>query len=249
MKKKLIIAFAVVFAILVIDQIVKIWVKTTLKDEAVSEIEITSFFKINYVENQGMAFGTSFGASVWAKYGLSIFRIIAIIAIVMYMLKQARAHARTEFLIAIGLVLAGATGNLIDSMLYDYIFPFDPCDYRNQLVGSGNFVDCAHMGKMETRHSGFLLASVVDMYHFTAEWPSWVPWYDKSPMASNQIFPAIWNTADAAISIGVVMIIIRQRKYFPKKVAVSTANTTIPTEVKTEEPNAETTNNNPEENV
>lgn len=249
MKKKLIIAFAVVFAILVIDQIVKIWVKTALKDEAVSEIEVTSFFKINYVENQGMAFGTSFGASVWAKYGLSIFRIIAIIAIVMYMLKQARARARTEFLIAIGLVLAGATGNLIDSMLYDYIFPFDPCDYRNQLPGSGNFVDCALMGKMETRHSGFLLASVVDMYHFTAEWPSWVPWYDKSPMASNQIFPAIWNTADAAISIGVVMIIIRQRKYFPKKVAVSTANTTIPTEVKTEEPNAETTNNNPEENV
>jgi signal peptidase II len=248
-KKKLIISFAVVFAILVIDQIVKIWVKTTLKDEAVSEIEVTSFFKINYVENQGMAFGTSFGASVWAKYGLSIFRIIAIVAIVMYMLKQARANVRTEFLIAIGLVLAGATGNLIDSMLYDYIFPFDPCDYRNQLPGSGNFVDCALMGKMETRHSGFLLASVVDMYHFTAEWPSWVPWYDKSPMASNQIFPAIWNTADAAISIGVVMIIIRQRKYFPKKVAVSTANTTIPTEVKTEEPNAETTNNNPEENV
>lgn len=249
MKKKLIIAFAVVFVILVIDQIVKIWVKTALKDEAVSEIEVTSFFKINYVENQGMAFGTSFGASVWAKYGLSIFRIFAIVAIVFYMIKQARAHARTEFLIAIGLVLAGATGNLIDSMLYDYIFPFDPCDYRNQLVGSGNFVDCAHMGKMETRHSGFLLASVVDMYHFTAEWPSWVPWYDKSPMASNQIFPAIWNTADAAISIGVVMIIIRQRKYFPKKVAVSTGNTTIPTEVKTEEPNAETTNNNPEENV
>lgn len=249
MKKKLIIAFAVVFVILVIDQIVKIWVKTTLKDEAISEIEVTSFFKINYVENQGMAFGTSFGASVWAKYGLSIFRIFAIVAIVFYMIKQARAHARTEFLIAIGLVLAGATGNLIDSMLYDYIFPFDPCDYRNQLPGSGNFVDCALMGKMETRHSGFLLASVVDMYHFTAEWPSWVPWYDKSPMASNQIFPAIWNTADAAISIGVVMIIIRQRKYFPKKVAVSTANTTIPTEVKTEEPNAETTNNNPEENV
>lgn len=248
MKKKLLIAFSVVFAILIIDQIIKIWVKTTLKDEQVPEIELTSFFKISYIENQGMAFGTSFGASVWAKYGLSIFRIFAIVAIVIYMLKQARAKARTEFLIAIGLVLAGATGNLIDSMFYDYIFPFDPCDFKNQLPGSGNFVDCAY-GKMETRHSGFLLASVVDMYHFTAEWPSWVPWYDNSPTASNQIFPAIWNTADAAISIGVVMIIIRQRKYFPKKAAVSTANTSIPTEVKTEAPNAETTTNNSEENA
>lgn len=249
MKKKLIIAFSVVFAILLIDQIIKIWVKTTLKDENVPEIELTSFFKISYIENQGMAFGTSFGASIWAKYGLSIFRIFAIVAIVMYMLKQARAKARTEFLIAIGLVLAGATGNLIDSMFYDYIFPFDPCDLRNQLPGSGNFVECGIYGRIETRHSGFLLASVVDMYHFTAEWPSWVPWYDKNSTSGNQIFPAIWNTADAAISIGVVMIIIRQRKYFPKKVAISPANTTIPTEEKTEAPNAEQATNNPEENA
>lgn len=246
MKKKLIIAFSVVFAILIIDQIIKIWVKTTLKDEQIPEIELTSFFKISYIENQGMAFGTSFGASVWAKYGLSIFRIFAIVAIVFYMIKQARAKARTEFLIAIGLVLAGATGNLIDSMFYDYIFPFDPCDYRNQLPGSGNFADCALMGKMETRHSGFLLASVVDMYHFTAEWPSWVPWYDNSPTASNQIFPAIWNTADAAISIGVVMIIIRQRKYFPKKVVATSSSTATPTEPIQETPNSES---NPEENA
>jgi signal peptidase II len=229
-KKKLLIAFAVVLLILLVDQIVKIWVKTTLGKEGNPTIEVFSFFNITYIENQGMAFGTSFGSSVWAKYGLSLFRIIAIVAIVFYMFKQARANVRTEFLIAIGLVLAGATGNLIDSMFYDYIFPFEPCDFRNQLVGSGNFVECGIMGKMETRHSGFLLASVVDMYHFTAEWPSWVPWYDKSPMASNQIFPAIWNTADASISIGVIMIIIRQRKYFPK-----------PAKIKTEEPTVETT--------
>jgi signal peptidase II len=102
------------------------------------------------------------------------------------------------------------------------------------------------MGKMETRHSGFLLASVVDMYHFTAEWPSWVPWYDKNSLSGNQIFPAIWNTADAAISIGVVMIIIRQRKYFPKKVVPANSNTATPTEPIQETPISES---NPEENA
>ncbi len=242
MKKKLLIAFSVVMLILIVDQIIKIWVKTSLGNELNSTVEVCSFFNITYIENQGMAFGTSFGSSVWAKYGLSLFRIIAIVAIVFYMFKQARANGRTEFLIAIGLVLAGATGNLIDSMFYDYIFTFDPCDFRNQLLGSGNFVECGLGGRVETRHSGFLLASVVDMYHFTAEWPTWVPWYDKNSLTGNQIFPAIWNTADASISTGVILIIIRQRKYFPKnevnkkvEPVVETSKEDLPQEVKTVE--------------
>ena len=78
---------------------------------------------MEYTENQGMAFGTTFGASKWAKLSLSIFRIVAIVAISVYLVQQAKRYMKLEFLIAIGLILAGATGNLIDSMFYDFISP------------------------------------------------------------------------------------------------------------------------------
>ncbi|WP_430405303.1 signal peptidase II [Fluviicola sp.] len=103
--------------------------------------------------------------------GLSIFRIFASGAIAYYFIKQWRKGARTEFLIAIGLVFAGATGNLIDSMFYDFIFDYDPCIGFNHLEGSGIWSDCGIMGKQETRHTGFLMGNVVDMFQFTVEWP------------------------------------------------------------------------------
>lgn len=122
-----------------------------------------------------MAFGQTFGSSMWSKLGLSIFRIIAISAIGYYLCKQWKNGARTEFLIAIGLVFAGAFGNLIDSMFYDFIFPYDPCISFNHLPGSGVKSECGFFGEIETRHTGFLMGNVVDMFQFTAEWPSWVP--------------------------------------------------------------------------
>lgn len=174
------------------------------------------WFVLEYIENQGMAFGTKFGSEVWHKLALSIFRIIAISAIVYYWIKQAKRGARTEFLLAIGLILAGATGNLIDSMFYDYIFPFDPCGPFNDLEGSGIFVDCNTMWgeKTEVRHSGFLFGNVVDMFKLQATWPSWMPW-----LGGRDVFPAIWNLADASITVGVIMVFFRQRKYFPKETA------------------------------
>jgi signal peptidase II len=178
-------------------------------------------FRLYYIENQGMAFGTTFGASIWSKLGLSVFRVIAIVGIGIYFFRLLKKGVRTELLIAIGLIFAGATGNLIDSMFYDFAFPYDPCNAFNHLPGSGNFTDCELFGiktQIETRHTGFLFGNVVDMFQFTTEWPSWVPWYNKNPMhpSDNQIFPAIWNVADAAISSGVILIILRQRAYFPK---------------------------------
>lgn len=168
------------------------------------------WFVMDYIENPGMAFGTQFGTKWWHKLSLSIFRIIAIGAIVYYWIKQARRGARTEFLIAVGFILAGATGNLIDSMFYDFAFPFDPCGQFNFMEGSGNFVDCGGF-EMETRHHGFLYGNVVDMFKFDAIWPSWVP-----GLGGSQVFPAIWNLADASITVGVVMVFLRQKKYFPK---------------------------------
>ena len=114
-----------------------------------------------------------------------------------------------------GLILAGAAGNLIDSMCYDFFFPLNPCDSFNHMPGSGIKGVCSDYGLKQTvelRHQGFMLGSVVDMFQFNVNWPQWVP-----VLGGQQIFPAIWNLADACISTGVILILIRQSTYFPKK--------------------------------
>jgi signal peptidase II len=215
-KKKLIIVAAVVATILALDQFVKIYVKTHFGPDPYPIFG--DWFVMEYTENQGMAFGTTFGASKWAKLSLSIFRIVAIVAITFYLVQQARNKVKLEFLIAIGLILAGASGNLIDSMFYDYIFPIDQyldCTMTyNLLEGSGNLYDCDYGGivqETEIRHTGFLFGNVVDMFQFQGSWPQWMPF-----VAGKEIFPAIWNVADASITLGVIMVFFRQRSYFPK---------------------------------
>ena len=215
MKKSILLVSLIVVAILLLDQILKIYIKTQFSPYQTQPI-LGDWFILEYIENPGMAFGTTFGSSMWGKLSLSIFRIFAIIGICYYWIKQAKKGVRLEFLIALGLVLAGATGNLIDSMFYDFVFPVEQyldCNLSyNQLPGSGNFVDCGFMGETEIRHTGFLFGNVVDMFKFQAYWPDWMPW-----LGGSEVFPAIWNVADASITLGVFMILIRQRAYFPKK--------------------------------
>lgn len=216
MKKKAIIVTVVVLTILAIDQIVKLWVKTSFDYSDDSIPLIGEWFRLNYVENQGMAFGATLGGGMWGKLILSLFRVVAICAIVYYIYQQIKRNAKTEFIVVIGLILAGATGNLLDSMFYDFIFTFDPCMPFNHLAGSGNFAECVYFGdyseQVEIRHTGFLFGNVVDMFQFYAFWPDWMPW-----IGGSQVFPAIWNIADAAISVGVILVLIRQKSYFPKK--------------------------------
>lgn len=211
MKKKLLIVGSIVAFILLIDQFVKIYIKTNFMPEDSTPL-LGNWFILQYIENQGMAFGTTFGNQMWHKLALSIFRILAIGGICYYWYKQAKAGAKNEFLIAIGLILAGATGNLIDSMFYDYLFVYDPCMGFNHLEGSGIKTDCGIWGEIETRHTGFLMGNVVDMFKFQANWPEWMPL-----VGGKEVFPAIWNVADASITIGVVMVFVRQRSYFPKE--------------------------------
>lgn len=211
MRKKLIIVTVAVTLILALDQIIKIYIKTHFAPgESVSVFG--NWFVLEFIENQGMAFGTTFGSAMWGKLALSVFRIVAITALIYYWIKQYKRGAQLEFLFAVGLVFAGATGNLIDSMFYDFIFEYDPCMPFNHLEGSGIFAECGWFEPIETRHTGFLFGNVVDMFKFQANWPSWMPF-----LAGKEVFPAIWNLADASITIGVVMIFIRQKKYFPKK--------------------------------
>lgn len=215
MKKKLGIIAIIVISLLILDQVVKIWIKTSFSSDEVHYV-FGHWFALHFVENQGMAFGTTFGSEIWHKLALSIFRIIAIGFIIYYICREAKkSEVRLEYLIAVGLVLAGATGNLIDSMFYDFIFSFNPCEGFNQLPGSGKIMDCKDYSfnyPVEVRYRGFLLANVVDMFQFEAYWPKWMP-----VVGGEQVFPAIWNVADSCITVGISWIVVRQKKFFPKK--------------------------------
>jgi signal peptidase II len=216
LRKKILIVGALIALILFLDQWLKIWVKTSFAQSGEDYYNLAgSWLRLTYVENQGMAFGTTFGSSIWSKLSLSIFRVFAIGGIAWYWYKEAKAGRKLEFLIAIGFVFAGAVGNLIDSMFYDFIFKFDPCLIYNQLQGSGiqavchtKFLDYP----VEVRKQGFLFGNVVDMFQFNFTWPSWMPF-----LGGKEGFPAIWNLADGSITVGVVMILIRQHIYFPKE--------------------------------
>ncbi|MFY7667384.1 MAG: signal peptidase II [Crocinitomicaceae bacterium] len=216
MKNRLGLVAILVISLLILDQFVKIWVKTSFSSDEVKHI-FGTWFSLHYIENQGMAFGTTFGSGMWHKLALSIFRILAIGFIIYYIIRESKkVEVKTEYLLAVGLILSGAAGNLIDSMVYDFLFTFNPCEGFNQLPGSGKFMNCKDYGfeyQVEVRHRGFLLANVVDMFQFEAFWPKWVP-----IVGGGQVFPAIWNVADSCISVGIGWIIIRQRTFFPKKI-------------------------------
>ena len=221
MKKKLQIVAIVVVLLLILDQVIKVYIKTSFHPEEHRYL-IGSWFSAHYIENQGMAFGTTFGAAIWHKLALSIFRVIAIIFIAYYLIKEARKGAKLSFLIALGFIWAGATGNLLDSMFYDFFFNFNPCDRFNQLEGSKVMADCKDFGRsfpVEVRHRGFLLGNVVDMFQFNVAWPKWVP-----SLGGGQVFPAIFNVADASITVGVATLIIGQRSFFPKNKSLNPEN-------------------------
>lgn len=201
-----------ILGVLLIDQIVKIWIKQTLHPHETVDV-IDGFFQLYYIENRGMAFGTTLGAGAWAKYALSIFRLVAIIAIGYFLVKNIkRTDVHKGLVFSMALIFAGATGNLIDGMFYDYIFDLDPNVAWNWAIdGNENFV-LDEFGSPVMRPNGFLLGSVVDMFQFTVTWPSWMPF----GLAGKEIFGAIWNVADASISIGVALIILRYRAFFKK---------------------------------
>lgn len=213
-KKHYLLVGALVALILFIDQVVKIWVKSTFEDSTPINI-FGEWFRMVYVENPGMAFGTTFGAGMWPKLTLSLLRIGAITAIFIYLFKKIKSGVSTEFVIVGALVLSGAIGNLIDSMLYDFIFKFDPCDYYNFQEGSKIFHECDFYGKVEIRPRGFLLGNVVDMFQFNLTYPKWIP-----ILGEKEVFPAVWNIADGAISVAVVWIFIRYKTLTKEPVSV-----------------------------
>lgn len=191
--KGLIAVFVIVF-LLVIDQISKIWVKTNMA--LYDSIEITKWFKIYFVENNGMAFGIE----AIGKLFLSIFRIIAVGFITVYLIKIIKRGYKVGFVICISMVLAGAFGNIIDSVLYGEIFSASfPGHVANFVpIGEG--------------YSSWLHGKVVDMLYFPlieTTLPNWVPFWGGTEIL---FFRFIFNLADASISVGVALLLLFYRK-------------------------------------
>jgi signal peptidase II len=204
-------AVGVILVILVFDQVLKYWIKTSFYPGEARNL-VGNWFRFLYVENQGMAFGATFGSGMYAKLFLSIFRLVAVCFGVYYLIQVIRDNEkRIGYILAISLVLAGATGNLLDSAFYDYLFPFNPDLPYNWISNGDNYVFVD--GAPELRKHGFLLGNVVDMFQFNVQYPSWMPF----GLAGKDIFSAIWNVADASIFCGILIILIRQKAFFPSK--------------------------------
>ena len=184
----------IVVAILVTDQVIKIWVKThmTLHEQ----IEILSWFKIVFIENNGMAYGMEIGS----KLVLSLFRVVAVSVLGYYIAQQVRKQARYGYIICLSMVMAGAAGNIFDSMFYGLIFNASSEFYTSYFVPFG------------TGYAPFLMGKVVDMFYFpliVTTWPDWVPIYGGQPYV---FFSPIFNFADASISVSVVLVLLFYRK-------------------------------------
>lgn len=189
----------IVFLVLLADQILKIWIKTTmtLGQEFPA---IGDWFIIHFVENNGMAFGFEFGGE-YGKIFLSLFRIVAVFGIGWYILKLARKDIPMGFIACASLIFAGAIGNIIDSAFYGLIFN-DSYGQVATLFPEG--------GGYET----FLHGRVVDMFYFplfSGIYPEWVPLVGGSDF---QFFRPVFNIADSAITIGIFSIMIFYRKQF-----------------------------------
>lgn len=220
MKKKSIIVIAVILIVLIIDQLVKIWVKTDFQIEESREF-VPNFLQLYFIENRGMAFGTTLGDGIWPKYILSIFRLGAIIGIAVYLRRLIlEGKENISFLITIALIFAGAAGNLIDGVFYDVYFGIDSSIRTNWIINEFGFPEYDETGNIALRQGGYMLGSVVDMFQFTVKWPSFIPW----GYGGKDIFPFIFNVADFAISVGVGIIILRYRRFFKKSSDSSETN-------------------------
>ena len=190
-------AVLIVIAILLIDQAIKIWVKTSMTLH--ESTQITNWFYITFIENIGMAFGMQLGS----KIVLSLFRVVAIGLLGYYIwleVEKREKKVRTGYIVCLSMILAGAAGNLIDCMFYGLIFNNSSEFYQSYFVPFG------------TGYAPFLMGKVVDMFYFPlieTEWPLWMPFVGGDHFV---FFSPVFNFADASISVGVVLLLLFYRE-------------------------------------
>ena len=197
-----------IIIILLIDQVSKIYVKTHFKLQ--DSIEVFSWFKIFFIENEGMAWGTrisdfvSFVSERNAKTALTVFRIIAILGIGYWLYDATKKQGAKILIIAIALIFAGAMGNIMDSVFYGILFDDSYMQVATFLPEGGGY-DTLLDGK------------VVDMLYFPiykGYLPEWLPIWGGQFFT---FFEPVFNIADMAISTGFIMLIVFNKKAFPKR--------------------------------
>lgn len=198
MKKPLFLILAILF----IDQVFKIWIKTNFHiGEEISLIG--NWAKLHFIENEGMAFGMSFGGE-FGKLALTLFRIIASVLIFIYLRKIIDKKESKLNIYSISLIFAGAVGNIIDSIFYGIVF------------SESTYFSIAELFPSNGGYGTLLHGKVVDMFYFpiiNTSFPTWMPFIGGEPFT---FFNAIFNIADISISVGVGLLVI-SLLFFQKK--------------------------------
>lgn len=189
------ISIAIVTTVLLVDQLIKIWVKTNMRRG--ESIRIADWFYIYFTENNGMAFGMEF----INKLFLSSFRIVVVCFIIYLTYKAVRRNLPTGLIVCLSLIIAGALGNIVDSLIYGQIF------------SESNFSEVATLVPWGSGYAPMLYGKVVDMFYFPLvefNWPGWMPFIGGEHFI---FFSPIFNFADAAISCGIIALLIFYNKY------------------------------------
>ena len=200
--KGLKIPLIIIFLVLLLDQTIKIYIKTHfLLGE---EIRFTNWFIIHFTENPGMAFGLQFSGN-WGKLILSLFRIAAVGMISWYMVKLVKTSAHPGLIACVALIVAGATGNILDSAFYGLFF------------SESTFWQMATYMPVDGGYAGFLHGKVVDMLYFPllqGTFPQWFPFWGGEEFL---FFRPVFNIADSSITTGVIAILVFQHSFFGTK--------------------------------
>lgn len=194
-------ATLLIILILLIDQISKIYIKTHFS--LGEEIRVFDWFRIHFVENEGMAWGAKIPGA-YGKLILTLFRLVAIVGIGYWLWDSVRKNASRILTVCIALIFAGAFGNIIDSVFYGLIF-------------DGSNAQVAHIFPEAGGYAPVFYGKVVDMLYFplwSGVLPEWIPFWGGEYFT---FFEPVFNVADASISVGVILLIIFNKRAFPKK--------------------------------
>ena len=200
-KYLVVLSLIVSFAVLLIDQWSKIWIKTNMA--LGQEIEVFPWFVIHFLENPGMAFGLQLGGDN-GKLFLTLFRIVAVSGIGYYIYTLCQKQMSKGLIISMSLVFAGAMGNIIDSVFYGSFF------------SESTFNTIATAFPEGGGYGSFLHGKVVDMLYFPlykGYFPQWLPFWGGDYF---EFFRPVFNIADSAITLGISMLILFQKKYYPQ---------------------------------
>ena len=197
-------AVLIIALIIIADQALKIWIKTSYPFGPITNVMGLSWFRLYFIENKGMAWGWEFGGE-WGKMILTLFRLAAVIFGSWYLVKIVKQQYSTGFIVCAALIYAGALGNLIDSMFYGLIF------------NESSYYQVAQSFPQHG-YGGFLHGRVVDMLYFPIledkHFPSWFPFVGGDRFT---FFSPIFNIADASISAGVITLLVFQKRFFKRK--------------------------------